>query len=126
MASKSRDRAWTPTAPFHPTIAQVQADPVALNSRMGTYTNFCNLFDLCGLAVPAGTVIEGDGSTAQFGVTFLGAAVVTRRNQHLRMDVLLQFMPGPLRLALQSVPVELAHDAAARRRSYELLASAWR
>jgi TRAP-type C4-dicarboxylate transport system permease small subunit len=34
-------------------------------------------------------------------VTFLGAAVVTRRNQHLRMDVLLQFMPQPLRLALR-------------------------
>jgi TRAP-type C4-dicarboxylate transport system permease small subunit len=36
------------------------------------------------------------------GVTFLGAAVVTRRNQHLRMDVLVQFMPGPLRLALRA------------------------
>jgi TRAP-type transport system small permease protein len=35
------------------------------------------------------------------GVTFLGAAVVTRRNQHLRMDVLVQFMPAPLRLALR-------------------------
>jgi TRAP-type C4-dicarboxylate transport system permease small subunit len=37
------------------------------------------------------------------GVTFLGAAVVTRRNQHLRMDVLVQFMPGPLRLALRAI-----------------------
>ena len=35
-------------------------------------------------------------------VTFLGAAVVTRRNQHLRMDVLLQFMPEPLRIALRA------------------------
>jgi TRAP-type C4-dicarboxylate transport system permease small subunit len=35
--------------------------------------------------------------------TFLGAAVVTRRNQHLRMDVLLQFMPEPLRIALRVV-----------------------
>ena len=34
-------------------------------------------------------------------VTFLGAAIVTRRNQHLRMDVLLQFMPEPLRIALR-------------------------
>lgn len=33
--------------------------------------------------------------------TFLGAAVVTRRNQHLRMDVLLQFMPEPMRIALR-------------------------
>ena len=36
------------------------------------------------------------------GATFLGAAVVTRRNQHLRMDVLLQFMPEPARLALRA------------------------
>ena len=35
-------------------------------------------------------------------VTFLGAAVVTQRNQHLRMDVLLQFMPEPLRVALRA------------------------
>jgi TRAP-type transport system small permease protein len=35
--------------------------------------------------------------------TFLGAAVVTRRNQHLRMDVLLQFMPASLRFALRVI-----------------------
>jgi TRAP-type C4-dicarboxylate transport system permease small subunit len=34
-------------------------------------------------------------------VTFLGAAVVTRRNQHLRMDVLVQFMPEPMRIVLR-------------------------
>lgn len=61
-----------PTAPFHPTIAEVQADPVALNSRMGTYTNFCNLFDLCAVAVPAGGVDEADRGSATFGVTVVG------------------------------------------------------
>jgi TRAP-type C4-dicarboxylate transport system permease small subunit len=35
------------------------------------------------------------------GMTFLGAAVVTRRHEHLRMDVLVQFMPGWVRLALR-------------------------
>ena len=35
------------------------------------------------------------------GATFLGAAVVTWRDQHLRMDVLLQFMPAPVRLMLR-------------------------
>ncbi|OLT41446.1 allophanate hydrolase [Gordonia sp. CNJ-863] len=63
-----------PTAPGHPTIAEVAADPVGVNSRMGTYTNFCNLFDLCGIAVPSGVVAETQGSEAQFGVTLLGAA----------------------------------------------------
>jgi TRAP-type C4-dicarboxylate transport system permease small subunit len=35
------------------------------------------------------------------GVTFIGAAVVTQRNQHLRMDVLVQLMPEPVRIALR-------------------------
>ena len=42
-----------PTAPTIYTIEQVLADPIELNSRLGTYTNFVNLLDLCGLAVPA-------------------------------------------------------------------------
>ena len=48
------DALLIPTAPEHPTIAEVAADPIGVNSRMGTYTNFCNLFDLCAVAVPPG------------------------------------------------------------------------
>ena len=45
------DALLVPTAPLHPTIAQVAADPVGVNSRIwARYTNFCNLFDLCGWA----------------------------------------------------------------------------
>ncbi|WP_265980695.1 hypothetical protein [Arthrobacter sp. MI7-26] len=57
-----------PTAPFHPTLADVAADPVGVNSRMGTYTNFCNLFDLSAVAVPTGNVTDDQG-TSQFGLT---------------------------------------------------------
>jgi TRAP-type C4-dicarboxylate transport system permease small subunit len=35
------------------------------------------------------------------GMTFLGAAVVTRRNLHLRMDVLVQFFPATIQLLLR-------------------------
>ena len=63
------DALMVPTAPFHPRIDEVAADPVGVNSRMGTYTNFCNLFDLCAVSVPAG--MAGD---AQFGVTVLARA----------------------------------------------------
>ncbi|MFV8053116.1 allophanate hydrolase [Mycobacterium sp. 48b] len=56
-----------PTAPEHPRIDEVAVDPIAVNSRMGRYTNFCNLFDMCAIAVPAGTVSDG----AQFGITLL-------------------------------------------------------
>ncbi|MGV9668522.1 allophanate hydrolase [Nocardia niigatensis] len=60
------DALLTPTAPIHPTIAEVAADPVAVNARLGTYTNFCNLFDLCAVAVPT--------DEPHFGVTVLARA----------------------------------------------------
>jgi allophanate hydrolase len=63
-----------PTAPKHPTLAEVAADPVGVNAAMGTYTNFCNLFDLCAVSVPAGEVVEPDGTTSQFGITVVGRA----------------------------------------------------
>jgi allophanate hydrolase len=56
-----------PTAPTIYTIEEVLADPIQLNSRLGSYTNFVNLLDLCGLAVPA--AIRADGRP--FGVTLL-------------------------------------------------------
>jgi allophanate hydrolase len=56
-----------PTAPTVYTLEQVKADPVRLNSRLGTYTNFVNLLDLCATAVPA--VMHEDGTP--FGITFL-------------------------------------------------------
>jgi allophanate hydrolase len=61
------DALVVPTAPTTYTVAQLQSDPITLNSRLGTYTNFVNLLDLCGLAVPA--AIQTDG--APFGVTLL-------------------------------------------------------
>jgi allophanate hydrolase len=56
-----------PTAPTAYTVAQVLADPIQLNSRLGTYTNFVNLLDLCGLAVPAAFTKDG----IPFGITLL-------------------------------------------------------
>ncbi|TCU60114.1 allophanate hydrolase [Bradyrhizobium sp. R2.2-H] len=59
-----------PTAPTAYTTAQVLANPIELNSRLGTYTNFVNLLDLCGLAVPAS--MRNDG--IPFGITLLAPA----------------------------------------------------
>ena len=53
------DAMVVPTAPRLYTIAEVEADSIRLNSRLGTYTNFVNLLDLCAIAVPSGT--RGDG-----------------------------------------------------------------
>ncbi len=71
---RARDRTFAaidalvlPTAPTIYTVAEVLADPIALNSKLGTYTNFVNLLDLCGLAVPAS--MRSDGMP--FGITLL-------------------------------------------------------
>jgi allophanate hydrolase len=64
------DALLLPTAPTIYTIEQVLANPIELNSRLGTYTNFVNLLDLCGLAVPA--TMRPDGTP--FGVTLLAPA----------------------------------------------------
>jgi allophanate hydrolase len=58
----------TPTAGTIYTIAAVEADPLRLNATLGYYTNFMNLFDLAGVAVPAG--FRSDG--LPFGVTLVG------------------------------------------------------
>jgi allophanate hydrolase len=59
---------FLPTTPTIYPIAAIEADPLALNARLGTYTNFVNLLDLAGVAVP--TALRGDGLPA--GVTFIG------------------------------------------------------
>ncbi|WIB59617.1 allophanate hydrolase [Curtobacterium sp. MCLR17_007] len=64
----------TPTTTWHPTLAEVAADPIGANSRMGRYTNFANLLDMASLAVPAGFV---DG--LPFGVMLTGPAFTDRR-----------------------------------------------
>ncbi|MBR1266772.1 allophanate hydrolase [Bradyrhizobium sp. AUGA SZCCT0222] len=59
-----------PTAPTAYSTAQVLANPIELNSRLGTYTNFVNLLDLCGLALPS--AMRSDG--IPFGITLLAPA----------------------------------------------------
>jgi allophanate hydrolase len=64
------DAVVLPTAPTAYSTAQVLANPIELNSRLGTYTNFVNLLDLCGLALPA--AMRPDG--IPFGITLLAPA----------------------------------------------------
>lgn len=61
------DVLMVPTAPRHPRFEEVAADPVGVNSELGTYTNFVNLLGWCALALPATTTAAG----LPFGVTFI-------------------------------------------------------
>lgn len=55
----SVDLICVPTAPTHVSLEAIAADPIGANSRLGTYTNFVNFLDLCGMAVPTGTLANG-------------------------------------------------------------------
>jgi allophanate hydrolase len=60
----------TPTAGTIYRIAEMEADPVRLNSRLGTYTNFMNLLDMAAVAVPVGFRTDG----LPWGVTLCAPA----------------------------------------------------
>lgn len=64
------DFMMVPTTPTHITREAMRQDPVALNRRLGYYTNFVNLLDYAALSVPSS--IRPDG--LPFGVTFIGQA----------------------------------------------------
>jgi allophanate hydrolase len=67
---KRMDVLVVPTTPTIFTIAQIEADPIALNARLGSYTNYANLMELCGVAVPSG--FRSDG--LPLGITIIGPA----------------------------------------------------
>ncbi|QJQ95900.1 MULTISPECIES: allophanate hydrolase [Halomonadaceae] len=60
----------SPTTVTHPTKLEVADNPIGVNSRLGTWTNFMNLLDYSALAVPTGFTESG----LPFGVTLFGAA----------------------------------------------------
>ena len=64
---READLLMVPTAPGHPRHAEVDADPIGVNSQLGAYTNFVNLLGWCALAVPGGFTAHG----LPFGVTFI-------------------------------------------------------
>jgi allophanate hydrolase len=57
-----------PTSPTLATIEAMRADPVRLNARFGTYTNFVNFCRMAAIAVPSGFRANG----LPFGVTLIG------------------------------------------------------
>jgi allophanate hydrolase len=84
------DMLAVPTTPCAPTLAEVAADPIGANSRLGTYTNFVNLLGLAALAVPGPMRRDGlpagitliapsgrDAALASFGRVFQGTRAKT-------------------------------------------------
>ena len=63
------DALLLPTTVGHPTFADIERDPLGANARLGTFTNFVNLLDLCAVSVPGG---HADGH--HVGVTLVARA----------------------------------------------------
>ena len=113
-----------PTIPTIYTRADVRADPIKLNSNLGTYTNGVNLLDMCALAVP--THYRADDMPA--GITLIAAALHDMRlaqlgqriGQALRLplgatgqpypvvDAPLKFAPGGARVRVAVVGAHLS------------------
>jgi len=75
--ARAAEAIWTvagvlllPTAPTIYRVAELLAEPFALNANLGLYTNFVNLLDMSAVAVPAGWRDNDTG----FGVTLIGPA----------------------------------------------------
>ena len=58
-----------PTVTCHPTLSEVAADPIGVNTELGRFTTFLNLLDMCAVAVPFGTC-----AGLPFGVSCIGPA----------------------------------------------------
>ncbi len=77
------DAICVPTIPTFYSVADLEADPVGPNNKLGTYTNFVNLMDMCGIAVPAPQRADGRPGS----VTFLAEAGEDARVAALAMRV---------------------------------------
>jgi len=69
------DALLCPTASITPTIAEVNAVPIGVNTVLGFYTNFVNLLNLSALAIPNGFLPSGQPT----GITLIGRAFHDRR-----------------------------------------------
>ncbi|EXJ78860.1 hypothetical protein A1O1_09262 [Capronia coronata CBS 617.96] len=58
-----------PTAPRHPTLREVEEDPLGPNLELGTFVSAVNILDLAAIAVPMG-MVEG----LPFGISLVGPA----------------------------------------------------
>ena len=77
MLARASEHLWAqldalllPVTPGHPTLAEVAADPIGVNSRLGRFTNMVNLLDLCAVAFPGSDRSDG----LPFGVQLLAPA----------------------------------------------------
>ncbi|MGQ3674890.1 allophanate hydrolase [Xanthobacter sp. TB0139] len=83
-----------PTIPRFVSVQEVEADAMGPNAQLGIYTNFVNLLDLCGMAVP--TTPRADGRPGS--LTILGRAGTDARVAALALKIERDAASGPVEL----------------------------
>lgn len=111
---ESIDLLCVPTIPTFFTVTDLERDPVTPNSLFGTYTNFVNLLDLCGIAVPVAMRDDGrPGSVtllAKAGRDGLTAALASQL--HRRAGTALGATGWPLPESAESEALPLGGEIA--------------
>lgn len=86
-AMRHVDAVVVPSVPRVPLVSEVAARPIAVNAKLGTYTNFVNLLDLCALTVPTELAAL---DRPPFSVTFVAPtwhdATLVTLGQAMRLD----------------------------------------
>jgi allophanate hydrolase len=60
-----------PAVPCHPTLEEMERDPINLNAKMGEFTHFANVLDLCAININA-SFYEGEHGQMPFGISLVG------------------------------------------------------
>lgn len=111
----SVDVLCVPTIPTFYTVDDLTADPIGPNARLGTYTNFVNLMDMCGISVPVSPRTDARPGS----VTFLAKAGHDGDVAALA-EVLQQRTAPPLGATTWSLPASPLRDMAAGPGEIEL------
>jgi len=113
MQSSGEETLGAPPAKYRGAVERVCDQASRLLEQLLAYAfvgavllNFANVVDRY---VFARSIIGADEIEVlvMVGTTFLGAAVVTWRNGHLRMDVLARALPGPVRTTLKLAEIAI-------------------
>ncbi len=70
------DALLLPTTPVHPTLDDVDADPVGTNTAIGVYSVFANMLDLAAVTVPLGPTPAGEASATVLVPAFADAVAL--------------------------------------------------
>jgi allophanate hydrolase len=73
LFAKKFDVLVLPTVPFHPTVEEMEEDPIGLNAKIGEFTHFANVLDLCAISLNAG-FYEGKEGKMPFGISLVCAS----------------------------------------------------